>query len=160
VITEVRGHRPKVSMAGMLAYHPATGAARLLVDFHRGNYDSELLTRVLRGLHAELDSPITLIWDNLSAHTSAAMRDFVAEQPWLETVQLPSYAPDLNPVEDMWSCLKGRDLAGHACRNVDELLLAAQVSVIRIRREPELLWGFLRHTGLPLNDFTQLPKDQ
>jgi hypothetical protein len=32
--------------------------------------------------------------------------------------------------------------------------------VIRIRREADLLWGFLRHTGLPLNDFTQLPKDQ
>jgi hypothetical protein len=88
------------------------------------------------------------------------MRAWVAEQGWLETVQLPSYAPDLNPVECLWSTLKGRDLAGHACRNVDELLLAAQVGVIRIRREPELLWGFLRHTGLPLNDFTQLPKDQ
>jgi transposase len=88
------------------------------------------------------------------------MRAFVDQQDWLETVQLPSYAPELNPVECLWSALKGGDLAGHACRNVDELLLAAQVGVIRIRREPELLWGFLRHTGLPLNDFIHLPKDQ
>jgi transposase len=68
---------------------------------------------------------------------------------------LPSYAPDLNPVEGVRSALKGRDLAGHTCRTVDELLLAAQVGVIRNRREPGLLWGFLRHTGLPLSGFTQ-----
>jgi transposase len=41
-----------------------------------------------------------LICDNLNTHRSKAMRTFTADHPdWLTVVQLPAYAPDLNPVE-------------------------------------------------------------
>jgi DDE superfamily endonuclease len=54
---------------------------------------------------------IVLVWDNLSIHLRAELRAFTAAQPWLEVFQLPSYAPDLNPVEGIWSVLKRGPLA-------------------------------------------------
>ncbi|WP_246041182.1 transposase [Streptomyces cadmiisoli] len=39
------------------------------------------------------------------------MRAWVAEQDWLTLERLPAYAPELNPVELLWSSLKKRELA-------------------------------------------------
>ncbi|MGW3557973.1 transposase [Streptomyces sp. NPDC000963] len=54
---------------------------------------------------------VVLVWDGLSAHWSRAMRAWVAEQDWLTLERLPAYAPELNPVELLWSSLKKRELA-------------------------------------------------
>jgi transposase len=62
------------------------------------------LRRVLGGQKA------TVLWDGLGAHRSHAMRAFLATQrDWLVVERMPAYAPDLNPVEALWSNLKGRD---------------------------------------------------
>jgi DDE superfamily endonuclease len=39
---------------------------------------------------------------------------------------LPSYAPDLNPVEGLWANLKDVELANRACRSLEELAAAAE----------------------------------
>ncbi len=33
------------------------------------------------------------------------------QKSWLQVERLPSYSPDLNPVEDLWGNLKGQELA-------------------------------------------------
>jgi len=63
-----------------------------------------------------------LVWDNLGGHTSAAMRALIASRPWLRVYPLPAYAPELNPVEKVWSHLK-RSLANLAA----ELLWVADL---------------------------------
>jgi transposase len=57
---------------------------------------------------------------------------------------LPSYAPELNPVEGLWANLTG------CCADRTELIATAQVGSIRVRRDPELLRRFLAGTGLTL----------
>ncbi|MFF7725870.1 transposase [Streptomyces sp. NPDC008001] len=42
------------------------------------------------------------------------MRAWAAEQDWLTLEQLPAYAPELNPVELLWSSIKTRELANLA----------------------------------------------
>lgn len=54
----------------------------------------------------QLDAPIVLIWDNLNVHKDRRMRAFIDAQDWLTAYHLPSYAPDLNPVEGIWSVLR------------------------------------------------------
>ncbi|CAM5295787.1 hypothetical protein GCM10010329_80320 [Streptomyces spiroverticillatus] len=34
------------------------------------------------------------------------MRRYIADRDWLTVVLLPPYAPDLNPVEGIWSVLR------------------------------------------------------
>jgi transposase len=42
---------------------------------------------------------IVLVWDNLNVHLRAELRAFTSAQAGLRVFQLPSYTPDLNPVE-------------------------------------------------------------
>ena len=84
-------------MVAMLCYRPDGSAARLLVGFHRGSYDTATLVEALTGLHAVLGgAPVNLVWDNLKAHKSTAMREFLADQDLLQVDYLPAYAPELN----------------------------------------------------------------
>ena len=67
----------------------------------------------LAELHRHLDGDkVTLIWDGLPSHRSRAMQAFIKSQRrWLVVERLPAYAPDLNPVEQVWGNLKGTELA-------------------------------------------------
>jgi DDE superfamily endonuclease len=88
--------REQVSMAGLLADRPDGSKTRLLFAFERGAYDTDRLIRVLDRLEGFLGSaPVTLIWDNLGAHRSKAMRAYVATHDWVELEFLPPYAPEL-----------------------------------------------------------------
>ena len=40
---------------------------------------------------------------------------------WLVVERLAAYAPELNPVEGLWACLKGGDLANRCCDTIDEM---------------------------------------
>jgi putative transposase len=65
--------------------------------------------------------PLIVVWDRLKRHgkTEALMK--FCDAHWIEFYQLPSYAPELNPVEGLWSCTKGGELANFAPRNLFEL---------------------------------------
>ena len=55
---------------------------------------------LITAAHRYLNAPVIVIWDNLNTHLSRKMRAFTTAHPdWLTMIQLPAYAPDLNPVE-------------------------------------------------------------
>ncbi|WP_252991211.1 transposase [Streptomyces viridosporus] len=91
---------------------------------------------------------VVLVWDGLSAHRSWAMRSWAAEQDWLTLERLPAYAPELNPVELLWSSLKKRELANLAS---DHLADVAEHGIHRINQNRQLPWSFLAHTGLTIH---------
>ena len=89
-------------------------------------------------------------WDNLNTHVSAVMREFTGAHPdWLTVVQLPGYAPELNPVEGVWANMKN-GLGNLAARNVDQLAKIVRNRLKRIQYRPALISGFLAQTGLTL----------
>jgi len=138
----------QISMCGMVAYRHSDGdgeqvAAWMGFDLLEGVYDTRAFIRVLDGLGYQLDhQPVTVIWDNLGAHHAGDLHAWAATQPWLELAWLPSYAPELDPVEGLW--------ANRCCADRAELIATAQVGSIRVRRDPELLRSFLAGTGLTL----------
>jgi transposase len=145
--------RKRVSMAGVCCYRPDGSDARLAFHLREGAYDTDQLIGVAGALRRLLggDWPVVLVWDNLPAHTSLAMHAWLADQrEWLQVEYLPAYAPDLNPVEGLWANLKGVELANRACGSLEQLAAAAEQGIGRVRGEPELLFGFLHQTGLPL----------
>ena len=99
-------------MAGICCYHPDGGDARLLVHVQSGAYDTDALIKVLDEFHQHVgDDKVTLLWDGLPAHRSHAMGAFLRRQrSWLVVEPLPAYAPELNPVEGLWSNLSACDL--------------------------------------------------
>ena len=65
--------------------------------------------------------------------------------------RLPAYAPDLNPVEALWSNLKGQELANLACDTLGEVIQATRQGIERVRRAWWLPYSFLRRAGLPVS---------
>jgi hypothetical protein len=54
---------------------------------------------LITAAHRYLDAPVIVIWDNLNTYLSRKMRAFTTGHPdWLTVIQLPAYAPDVNPV--------------------------------------------------------------
>ena len=101
--------------------------------------------------HQQLGGPVVLVWDGLNTHTRCAMRELIAARDWLTVFRLPPYAPELNPVEPVWSNLK-RSLANLTKHNIDQLTALVKTRLRRMQYRPGLLDGFLAKTGLDLNN--------
>jgi putative transposase len=105
---------------------------------------------LIAAAHRTLAAPVILIWDNLNTHRSKVMREFTGAHPdWLTVIQLPAYAPDLNPAESAWPNMKN-GLGNLAACTLDQLAATVRNRLRRIQYRPELITGFLGQTGLTL----------
>ncbi|MEW1612834.1 MULTISPECIES: transposase [unclassified Streptomyces] len=100
--------------------------------------------------HTHLGGPIVLVWDNLRMHLVAPLREFfAANTAGLTVFQLPTYVPDLNPQEGVWSLVK-RDIGNLAAADLSQITRAVKRRLRRIQYRPELVDGCLQATGLML----------
>ena len=103
---------------------------------------------LLQAAHHQLGGPIVLIWDNLNTHLTAGMRRYIADRDWLTVYQLPPYAPDLNPVESIWSVLRRTTQANRAFTDPDDLITAIRQGLQRLQHRSDILNGCLTATRL------------
>jgi len=143
----------KASMAAALCYGVRGGGAQLAFHVTAGSYDTNTLIEVLGELRRFLGGEkATLLWDGLPAHRSKAMWAWLATQrSWLVVERLPAYAPDLNPVEGLWSSLKAVELANLISTSLAEVIDQAHRGIDRVRQTPHLAYSFLRRTGLSVS---------
>ena len=113
----------RLSLAGALAYEPDGSDAHLVFQLRPGAYNDETLIEFLTDLQrARAAAACCLIWDGLPSHRSRRMLDWIANQrDWLRIERLPGYAPDLNPIEQVWGNLKSTELANLCCDTIDEV---------------------------------------
>jgi transposase len=149
-LTVVKGRQPKLSMAALACYRPGE-PPRLIYRIRTGWYRDRDLIPLLDQAHQALHAPMILIWDNLAGHHSRWMQRSIQGRSWLTVHYLPAYAPDLNPVEQVWSHLKRTALANLAALTLDELTRAVRTGLRRIQHHPTLLTAFLAHTGLEIH---------
>jgi len=149
------GHDTRVSLAALIATRPGS-RPRLIYRTHRARradkrkgFTETDYARFLDAAHQQLDGPVVLVWDGLNTHTSRAMRELIAARPWLTVYQLPAYAPELNPVEPVWSNLK-RSLANLTKHNINQLTALVKTRLRQMQYRPGLLDGFLAKPGLDL----------
>ena len=163
-----RGHTPlvkvtggsntRVSLAALIAIKPGY-APRLLYRVHRTRrrrgdtrkgFTETGYARLFDAAHQQLAGPIVVVWDNLNVHRRAELRAFTEAQAWLRVFRLPAYAPDLNPVEGIWSVLKGGVLANLAVASFGHLVQVIRHGLKKIQYRPGLIEGCLAGTGLAL----------
>jgi DDE superfamily endonuclease len=157
-VTPILRHRcnwKRASMAAALGYHAsdADRGPRLCFHAQKDSYNTQTLIGVLErlaGFYA--GQQVVLLWDGLGAHWSHDMHAWLETQRhWLQVERLPAYAPELNPVEYLWSNLKGVELANFAGDTVIEVADAAERGVRRVCDDQQLAWSFLAHAGLSLD---------
>ena len=95
---------------------------------------------------------LIVVWDGLPSHRSRLMKHFLAAQRrWLTVVQLPPYAPDLNPVEFAWGNIQGKELANLCCDDLAEMVSGVRRGFARVCKNKNLPQSFLRHAGISFN---------
>jgi putative transposase len=158
VVTVTGGHNKRVSLAALVAVKPGH-QPRLIYRVHRAKrsdrrkgFTETDYARLLDAAHQQLGGPLVVVWDNLNTHVSAAMKEHLAARDWLTVFQLPPYAHELNPVEQVWSHLK-RSLANLAKRDLTQLTTLVKTRLRRMQYRAGLLEGFLASTHLDLTPF-------
>jgi len=147
----------KVSVIGGLAYPGPSSCCcsleepRLLTQWHPGqSVNQQAVIRFLQRLLDECPGNVIVVWDNLAAHRSKLVKAFCRgpghHRLWLEA--LPGYAPDLNPIEQVWCMSKYHRLANHGIADLEHLHEAAQRTIRDTADDQNLLMNCLRHAGL------------
>lgn len=89
-----------------------------------------------------------LVWDNLNVHLDTRLRDFINAHDWVTSFQLPSYAPDLNPVEGIWSVIRRSGQCNTAFSDPDHLIRVLRRSLRELQYRSDVIDGCLAATGL------------
>ncbi|MEV5011856.1 transposase [Streptomyces sp. NPDC055692] len=158
VIT-VRGRsQRRISIAALACYKP--GAHSRLIyrpmvhpDHKAGGRRSFAWTdyrNLLIRAHQQLGKPIVLVWDILNVHRDRRLRALIDAQDWVTVYYLPPYAPQLNPVEGIWSLLRRRCQADTAFTGPAHLMRALRRGLRQVQYQPDLIDGCLTGTGLTL----------
>jgi hypothetical protein len=157
-VVKVRGAGGgRVSIAGVACYRPGDRPHLfypLLAYRRRKNQAKGFSWQDCRDLiistHHHLAAPLVWCWDNLNVHLAPGLADFAEEnKAWLHIYRLPPYAPDLNPVESIWSLLR-RSMASFAAADVDGLARLVKPKPKKIQYRPHLINGCLAATGLTI----------
>lgn len=135
---------------GAIATNPSGRRPKLLFRLHpRKNIGAAECVAFLEQLKLNFrNRRIFVIWDGLRAHWSKKVKAWVARHPKIELFQLPSYAPELNPIEYAWGHIKFHQLANLAPESETQLFTHAKRAICRLRKRPDLLRSFLRHAPI------------
>lgn len=137
-------------MAGILMFTPKGNNPQVLFTLQPGAMDKYDFVALLKDLKTELrGKKLLLIWDSLPAHKAGIVMKYIASQKhWLRVERYPSYAPELSPVELLWSPMKTKDLAHTPPKGLKHLKRLVRRSFRRIKNDQALLKNCLRKAGV------------
>lgn len=142
--------RDKVSLIAALTLSPQIQRLGLycssLVNDH---FDNVAVAWFVRQLLRHLRGPVIIVWDRGPMHRGPAIRQLLADHPRLQVEELPAYAPELNPVECLWSYLKWDRLGNFAPKDCQELEQTAWQELQDLQGKQERLRGFWDGSDLP-----------
>jgi len=134
----------RLGSIGVIACTPDGSERRLFIHLSPGSINKEIIVEFLIKLRQEIDGPVDLLWDGLPAHRSLVVKEHVRQnKDWLRVHRLPAYAPELNPVEYLWSSVKGKDVANLCSDGLYEVEHKVRQAVRRIDAEQDIIGGFL-----------------
>jgi transposase len=140
----------RIASIGVIACKPDASERELLLQFKEGSVNKEDMVPFLAALKEHFTGKkVVLLWDGLPAHRSTLAQDYIAaESQWLTVEPMPGYAPELNPLEYLWSSIKTKHVGNLCPDNIDILQSRLEIAGTEIGGNPDLLMGFLKASGL------------
>jgi transposase len=143
-----QGRREKISVISGISLSPQRHHLSLYYLLFYDNIAQEEVCVFLRELLRHLRGPIIVLVDNSSTHQGEPLEKLLAQHRRLQIEHFPSYAPELNPDEGVWSLAK-RELANSCPKDVDELMENVIRAINGIRSSPTKLRGCILQSELP-----------
>jgi len=139
--------RDHLSVIGGVTLHGSLYTAVQEASFNSGG-----VIVFLRQLLSQIEGKIMVIWDGAPIHRSKEVRHFLSQEgegacERLLLVRLPAYAPDLNPVEGVWSYLKGVELANLCCHDFPQLYHHLQSALTCLSDKTDIVNGCIKQPG-------------
>jgi putative transposase len=108
-----------------------------------GSINSFLFMLFLKYLLQQIpgQGQIVVVLDNSPIHKSALIRNFVAQNPRLDLIYTPPYAPESNPIEWLWAWVKQR-LRSTSFPNADTLAASWKSKLASARKTNGLIRAF------------------
>lgn len=144
------GSWKNLSLSGIIIATPCGMRSKMFMRVYRGSIKAPHIIRYFKELKKHLQSEkLLLFWDGLPAHRSGEVKDCLEiQKKWLRVERFPAYAPELNPIEYLWSSMKRKDLTNLPPKGLRHLRQRVHCSKKRIARDSKLLRGFLEASGL------------
>jgi transposase len=112
----------------------------------QGGVNSSIIIEFLKRLMHGHDNKVFLIWDGHPTHKSKAVKECIASfDGRLETFLLPSYSPDLNPIEQLWNHAKTNGVGRIPVNGPDQLRRAVINKLRSLQKLPKLISSLFRH---------------
>ena len=150
--TLLREHFSRKSQTGLglITMTPKRRRLNFRFTIFEGAINTEDVVFFLAMIHAYYGGQVMIIWDSLSSHLSARKHFESVHPDWFVFEQLPSYSPELNPVEQCWQMMKNVYMANFVPKDVEHLEEKTCESAQRINNDPKLLASFFHHAKLAL----------
>ena len=114
------------------------------------NICGEDVVGFLRLIRRSLRRRILVILDRGKVHKAAVVRNYVQRHAYnIHLEELPGYAPQLNPTEQVWNHTKYADMPNLAPDDLEELQSLVRSSLSDTRGQSGLLHSFFHLAGLP-----------
>ena len=138
----------RLSVIAALSLSAYSRRVSLYFAVQEKNVKAEEVEAFLRLVQRSLGRKLIVVMDRWAVHRKAAKSLFGDQRFWIE--YLPPYAPDLNPVEQVWNHTKYGDLANYVPDDLADLEFELQYSIDQTRDCPELLRSFFHAAELEL----------
>ena len=122
-----------------------------LLSEDNANFRGELVTQFIEHVRRKIRGPITLLWDRILIHRANPVANYLARHRTVVVEPFPPYAPELNPVDNVWSYVKYNRLPNYTPRDLSELRERITAEFCRLQNRPGLLKSFFKRTGLSLD---------
>jgi putative transposase len=120
----------------------------LYVRFQQNNFHAQDIGDFLHVLLKHLRGPIILLWDRAKIHKGLQIEKILKKNPRLYIEWFPGYAPELNPVEQIWNDFKGHT-ANSLPLNKQDLRIALHNNKRRVLSSQTKLESFVLSSKLP-----------
>jgi len=145
-----RGQTPTVSSTGarfsLNMISAITGRGDLRFMTYRGRLNAQQFCLFVDRLMHDSTTPIYLIVDRHPVHRSGAVRQHVqGYHGRLQLIFLPSYAPELNPTEQVWQHVKTHTVGRKVVTGPDQLRSVVLGALRKLQKIPALVAAFFQH---------------
>jgi transposase len=140
--------RDRLSVISAITVSPQRRRLGLYFDIFDHNIVTDDFEMFVERVMRRLRRPIILVMDRWQVHRAGARRLLRRFGKRVRIEWLPAYAPDLNPVEQVWNRTKYTDLANYLPDDILSLGRSVAHSIRQTGTQQTLLRSFFRHCGL------------
>ena len=143
----LKGHTPVVKTSGQRQSINVISAVNARGEFWAATYDAKLNAETfvlfLKDFMKGQRGKVFLVIDGHPSHKAKLVEKYVDSlQGRLELHRLPTYAPDLNPDEFVWSHMKNNGVSKKPLKQNESLRDRVEADLLNIHSNPELVRSF------------------